>query len=239
MNHLSKNWLTEGLIDFEYKKYVLLAYLKDIQANFQNLLLYPFLGDLLYHYKNLNQLKENKKLIFDHFPKRLSKADFEKLELIYQDLVEDDIVMQEIEDIIAFALPKLKNSLNEGKDLYEYVEKSLSIEPIGISPLDTTSGYIFIHSEDFKDVVIFEYQLSIFQNAEENYRGLNTRFIKKASKSITNTFESIKIQLLKSNRDMPNPSTYLITSAIGYPFEETLFPIAKRKLMRYIAQDAA
>src|SRR5690554_6096195 len=116
MNHLSKNWLTEGLIDFEYKKYILLAYLKNTHANFQNLLLYPFLGDLYYHYKNLNQLKENKKLIFDHFPKRISKTDFEKLEFIYQDIVQDDAIMQEIEDIIAFALPKLKKTLNEGKE---------------------------------------------------------------------------------------------------------------------------
>jgi hypothetical protein len=239
MNHLSKNWLTEGLIDFEYKKYVLLAYLKDIRTNFQNLLLYPFLGDLYYHYKTLSQLKENKQLIFDHFPKRISKADFEKLELIYENLIEDDKVMQEIESIIAFALPKLENSLNEGKDIYEYVENNLSITPVGIRPLDTTSGYIFIHSEDFKDVLIFEYQMSIFQNSEENYRGLNTRFVKKISKSIGNTFESIKVQLIQNNRSLPNPGTYLITSSIGYPFEETLFPIAKRKLMRYIAEEAA
>lgn len=239
MDHLNKNWLTEGLIDFEYKKYVLLAYLKDVHAKFENQLLYPFLGDLYYHYQNLNQLKENKKLIFDHFPKRISKADFEKLELIYENIIQDDKIMQEIEDIIAFALPKMENSLKEGKDLYEYVDQNLSIAPVGIRPLDTTSGYIFIHSEDFRDVLIFEYQLSIFQNSEENYRGLNTRFVEKVSKSITNTFEAIKVQLIRKNRNLPNPGTYLITSSIGYPFEETLFPIAKRKLMRYIAQEAA
>lgn len=27
MDNLQKDWLTQGLIDFEYKKYVLLAYL--------------------------------------------------------------------------------------------------------------------------------------------------------------------------------------------------------------------
>jgi len=239
MDHLNKNWLTEGLIDFEYKKYVLLAYLKDVHAKFQNHLLYPFLGDLYYHYKNLNQLMENKKLIYDHFPKRISKADFEKLEFIYQDIIQDDRIMQEIEEIIAFALPIMENSLKEGKDLYEFVDKNLTIAPVGISPLDPTAGYIFIHSEDYKDVLIFEYQLSIFQNSDENYRGLNTRFVDKVTKSLSNTFESIKVELVRKNRNMPNPGTYLITSTIGYPFEETLFPIAKRKLMRYIAQDAA
>ena len=28
MEKLSKDWLTQGLIDFEYKKYVLMAYLQ-------------------------------------------------------------------------------------------------------------------------------------------------------------------------------------------------------------------
>lgn len=32
MKTLNHNWLTEGLIDFEYKKYILLSYLQEVNT---------------------------------------------------------------------------------------------------------------------------------------------------------------------------------------------------------------
>ena len=58
--NLSKNWITEGIIDFEYKKYILLAYLQHIKSEFDERKLYPMLSDLFFHYQNLLQFKENK-----------------------------------------------------------------------------------------------------------------------------------------------------------------------------------
>ena len=78
---LNENWLTQGLMDLEYKKYILLAYMNEVKQNFGTRRLYPFLSDLVFHYNNLKTLKENKKLIFQNFPKEISKADFEKLEI--------------------------------------------------------------------------------------------------------------------------------------------------------------
>ncbi len=34
METLNKNWLTEGWMDLEYKKYLLLAYLQETAASF-------------------------------------------------------------------------------------------------------------------------------------------------------------------------------------------------------------
>ena len=72
MEKLSKDWLTQGLIDFEYKKYVLLAYLQTVKKSFGKVELYPFLADLVFHYRNLVAVKENKALIRESFPKELS-----------------------------------------------------------------------------------------------------------------------------------------------------------------------
>src|SRR3954465_10370652 len=108
MEKLSKDLLTQGLIDFEYKKYLLLAYLQTVKASFGKVELYPFLGDLIFHYRNLVAVKENKTLIRDSFPKELSLEEIKKLELRYRELVEDDSVMNELENIIEFALPQIK-----------------------------------------------------------------------------------------------------------------------------------
>ena len=53
MENLKDNWLTEGLIDFEYKKYQLLGYLQKVKDSFNRVELYPFLSDLVFHYRNL------------------------------------------------------------------------------------------------------------------------------------------------------------------------------------------
>ena len=63
MDQLKENWLTEGLVDFEYKKYLLLAYLKKVKESFTRMELYPFLSDLVFHHRNLMAIKENKAMI--------------------------------------------------------------------------------------------------------------------------------------------------------------------------------
>ena len=79
MEKLSKDWLTQGLVDFEYKKYLLLAYLQTVKKSFSKVELYPFLSDLVFHYRNLVAVKENKALIRDSFPKEISLEEFKKL----------------------------------------------------------------------------------------------------------------------------------------------------------------
>src|SRR5215475_4990814 len=102
MEKLSKDWLTQGLIDFEYKKYVLMAYLQTVKNSFGKVELYPFLADLVFHYRNLMALKENKTLLRDSFPKELSVEEMKKLELRYREIIEDDTIMVELESIINF-----------------------------------------------------------------------------------------------------------------------------------------
>ena len=63
MNFLSESWLIEGNIDFESKKYTLLAYLQRINRAFNENQLYPQLADLIFHFRNLQSFKDNKQLV--------------------------------------------------------------------------------------------------------------------------------------------------------------------------------
>jgi hypothetical protein len=234
MTELQKDWLTDGLIDFEYKKYILLAYLKDIRLRFDELKLYPFMADLVFHYQNLLKVKESKELIYELFPKTITKADFKKLELSYQKIVKDDEVMQEIEIILSYALPQMKGALSQGKELFEMVESHLEISPIGITPLYANEGYIFLQVDKVFEVNIFRYQVSVFENAHENYRSINTTYIHQEVRSISNTYESIKMRLAKRFAFLPNPASYLVLSKLSFPLPETLLPVAKRMLMKHI-----
>lgn len=236
MEKLSKDWLTQGLIDFEYKKYVLLAYLQTVRNSFGKVELYPFLADLVFHYRNLLAVKENKTLIRESFPKEISLEEFRKLELTYRQLVDDDAVMSELENIIDFSLPKIKDSLQEGSVIYEYVESQCEIAPIGVTPLYANEGYLFVTVPPEKETNIYRYQVSIFEGSQEQLRSLNTEFVECVEKRPLYTYESLKLDLIRKFTDLPNPATYLILSKMKFPFYETLMPVAKRLFVKHISQ---
>ena len=234
MKTLNNNWLTEGLIDFEYKKYILLAYFQEVKTNFQEKKLYPFLADLVFHYQNLLILKEKRDLLKESFPERMTMPDFEKLKVVYEKIVNDDEMMKEIEDILTFSIPEFKKHLSEGKNLYEFFESNMDISPIGISPLYPDEGYLFISEANKKETKIYEYQVTIFESPSQKYRGIHTNFIEAQRKGMANTYENMKIDLIRKYKKMPNPATYLIHSKIIAPLNESLLPIAKRMLVKYI-----
>jgi hypothetical protein len=239
MDQLSKDWLTQGLVDFEYKKYVLLAYLKTVKNSFERVELYPFMGDLVFHYRNLLAVKENKTLLKDSFPKEISLEEFKKLEISYRQMIEDDAVMSELESIIEFSIPKIKGSLQEGSVIYDYVESQCEIEPIGVTPLYAKEGYLFVTQPPENETNIYRYQMSIYEQSHEVLRSLNTTFIESAPRNFGNTYERIKLDLVKRFRDLPNPATYLILSRTKFPFTETLMPVAKRLFVKHISKDEA
>jgi hypothetical protein len=236
MEKLPNDWLTQGLIDFEYKKYLLLAYLQSVKDSFSRVQLYPFMGDLVFHYRNLVAVKENQKLIRESFPKEISLEDFQKLELTYRKLIEDDAVMSELESIIEFAIPQIKESLHEGSVIYEYVESKCEISPIGVTPLYANEGYLFVTQPPENETIVYRYQVSIFNDSQEQLRSLNTQLIDCVAKSFANTYENIKLDLIRKFNDLPNPATYLILSRIKFPLTETLMPVAKRLFVKHISK---
>src|SRR5437660_9568521 len=118
MKKLSETWFAEGYIDFELKKYTLLAYLQQINNCFQQNKLYPQLADVIFHYHNIIAFRENKKFLQDHFPKRLNGVQMEKLEVLYEQLIEDDELMKELEDIIQYAASQMRLAITEGSEIY-------------------------------------------------------------------------------------------------------------------------
>jgi hypothetical protein len=52
-----------------------------------------------------------------------------------------------------------------------------------------------------------------------------------------NTYENLKYDLIKRTA-LPNPAVFSIETKLSFPVEETLLPIAKRSLVKYLS-DAA
>lgn len=239
MDILKPNWLTDGLIDFEFKKYTVLAYLKTVKGHFRKNQLFPFLSDLVFHYNNLMTVKSQKNLIYENFPKTITKADFRKLKITYKKIVEDDELMREIEEIISYTVPQFEDTLSEGKEIYEFIESNVTLSPVGLTPIYSKEGYLMFNQGESRDVNVYKYQVSIFYNQEEEFKGIHTEYLMQSAYSLTKPFEKIKLELIKQFKELPNPATFLVRSAMVVPMSQTLLPVAKRLLIKELSRDAA
>jgi len=234
MKRLSETWFAEGYIDFELKKYTLLAYLQEINKYFNESKLYPQLSDLIFHYNNIIAFRENKKYLQEHFPKKLSGIQIEKLQVLYEQMIEDSELMQELEEIINYSADEMKTTISSGTEIYEFVEENLTITPIGIVPLDVNEGYFFLSAGNTKATHVYHYRLSIFEKHNESFRSMKTAYVDQLQRSVGNTYENIKSDLIRHRAELPNPAVYSIETGLSFPVEETLLPVAKRSLVKFI-----
>lgn len=234
MVSLKQDWLTEGLIDFEYKKYLLLAYLQQVEHEFEEKKLYPTFAELIAHQKRLEVFQQQKQLLMNSFPKEISRIDFEQWQVQYKALHEDTEVLKELEEIAHFAHAAIREKMSIGKELYEEVEAKVAIYPVGILPLHIEEGYLLIADYIGKLVSVYAYQITLYEGAGERYRAIHTHLVHEYALSITHTYEQIKWELIKQQPALPAPATYVLEFKQSYPLDETMLPIAKRLLVRHV-----
>lgn len=234
MTTLKSNWYYEGNLDFEHKKYLFLAYLQYVNKHFKESMLYPTLAELVEHYKSIHFFLNSKERMQDGFPKKLESIDMKKLKVVYKKVLEQDNILETIERLARYASPRIKEYLNNGKEIYDFIEDNLNLYEVGVMPLQKDEGYMIL-CRHRKDQLVYRYAMSVFSAADEKYRSLKLHFVKSYKYSISHTLNSIKQDLLDAYRWLPNPATYAIESEIKVPVRETLLPIAKRKLMAHLS----
>lgn len=236
MKTLSETWFADGYIDFELKKYTLLAYLQEVNKYFYENKLYPQLADVIFQYNNLLHFKANKEYLKQQFPKKLSQVDIQRLSVLYEAIIEDDEMMNQLEEILQYSIQKLKGTIAGGTEIYEFVEDRIGICPVGIVPLELHEGYFFLRDGKYEDTKVYQYRLSMFEKHDEKYRSIKTEFISCWQRNYVNTCESIKAELIRNRSFMPNPAVYSIETDLNFPIEETLLPIAKRTFVKYLSE---
>lgn len=232
---LSETWFMEGYIDFELQRYRLLAYLKNVKDHFNETKLYPQLAEIVNHYNNLMAFRLNKRLVQDAFPKRMEGIDKERMQIVYERLLSDDEIMQELEAITDFAAAQMKDTIDEGAQIYDFVEKNMIVEPVGIMPLYKNEGYALLRYGGKNEVRIYNYTITFFEHKDAKYKGIKLAYVDSKTKNLTNTYEQIKLEIIREIRALPNPAVYKIEYPMSAPFAETVLPVAKRLLVRHIA----
>ncbi len=230
---LSENWITEKTLDFEYKKYVLLAYLQNVDSDFSSTKIYPKLIELINHYKQLLSIKETRDKI-NSAKTDLLKIDLQNFKLVYNQNDEEDL-MQYINELVQYSQPMFSHYINEGKKLYDFVEQQINIEPVGVVPVRINEGYLLAQDGKKAEIKAYEYQMSFFESDNEKYRTIRTNYIESYETSITTNYIKIKQQIIKTHKEMPNPAVFLLHSDLEFPLDETFLPVAKRLAVKYIS----
>lgn len=221
--------------DLELNQYRILGSIKLFQQEFNGKKLYPALGELIKLNTQLSEIINNRDRLKISFPKIIKDFDFKTKNVIY-DAKEKCENVSYIFDLVEWALPIIKKAIEEGIVLYEFVENNLTVEQLGIMPIYKEEGYLIIRGYTNKELKVYKFECSLFTSDTVPYRALKTEHIKNINCSdVFFAPADIKLELVRDYPDLPNPAIYLCETELDFPFTETIFPIAKRKLMSTLA----
>jgi hypothetical protein len=235
MKKLQPDWFTQNWLDAEYQKYVVMAYLQTVQTNFLAHRLCPDLPDLQSHYDAGVRFSRGKGTLNAAFPKRVSGITGPPPRITYKSEVPEDEFMAEVDAIMDFALPRFQSMLKEGQQRWSEIARSLTLAPIGVLPLRPEEGYLLLHAPNQTETQIYYFCMTLYSEQEPGGRLMQLRFVEAVRKGLINTFENIKLDLIRRHRHLPNPATFILESNRTYPVQETLLPIARQLLAQAVA----
>jgi len=219
--------------DVEHAQYRILDGLQKIRHAFSRNIIYPYLGELVNLYGTLRSVLHRLNDFRDAIPGTITGLDPDSLALQLDKSDLDPGQLGPVETLIEWALPLMQQAIEEGRTIFEFVDENLHLEEVGLVPSYVEEGYLLIPDHQFQRMHVLQYNLSIFESASERYRSLRTTHMKTIEQpNLGASLSSVKLNLLDDYPELPNPATYFVDSEIAFPFESTILPIAKRKLMR-------
>lgn len=229
---LSKDWFIEPSIDFELKKYILQAWLKQGEADLQQKKIYPFFDEIPMHLDLVRKYKNQKENYYQNLKKEIDSIKGDPPKIIYQLPEADTNLLQEVEMIINFSIQKLEESLREAENFHQQIKRNLRIFNVGVFPLYIKEGYLFLLNDDL--LKVYDYSCRpVFSN--EKSLPVSTTFIGEFDFTSTTTLEKIKSEVTRSQDKYAVPATFVFESRDELPVEETFLPMAKEMLAEIIS----
>lgn len=233
---LNLDMFTEVNTDYEVNQYKILAALKAIKEDFKGNKIFPHLSNLVELYSTLADIKKRLEDLRNDFPKRIKKIDFVNKVIEHEVVFMEDADLGRVEDLIEWALPLMQETIEEGKAIYDFVDEEIELEEVGIVPNYIEEGYFFVPDNEESKLLLYQYEVTVFESSQDKYRSLKTGLLKALETGLAHQSpNAIKLDLISNNKDLPNPATYSLNTELYFPFRETIFPVAKRKLMKQVS----
>lgn len=235
---LDPSWVYQDPIDFEHKKYTLLAYLQKLDKRFDELKIYPDFVELSLHLANLQSLsKENTMLTIN---KKFSSMDDE---ILFKELIPlrppklEDHLQKEIDKTVKYSGQKIYEAFNIAKSLWNIVHDSISVHiKKNKNRIEDGRGFIYYIRKSNDTTLIWEYEirkdkspnstnktyLNFIYSGDTLEKSFSQIIDEKSSWNTTDFYKDIPVFEAKCDQE--------------FPMDETFVPMMKRALMGYIFQ---
>ena len=127
-----------------------------------------------------------------------------------------------------WAQPHVARAVREGQALYEFAAEHAALDAVGVVPAYRDEGYLVVTAGGA--VRPFRYHVSSLAGADGRYRALRTSDVPVALDPLAPP-HAWKAALAASDPDLPAPALFAVRADLDLPVDETLLPVAKRKLL--------
>lgn len=218
--------LFDAASDAEATQYRVLAGLNEARSAFRDLRVEPYFADLVGLHRALAALVAGASAVEDARG-AIVGIDWEAGRLLRQGPAGAPLAI----DLARWALPLVSAAVAEGKTVYEFASESAELAAVGVVPAYRDEGYLLIHDDD--GVRVLRYQISPLMAADGAYRALRTTDLDLRLDPLA-TSEAWKAALVETAPDLPAPAAFRVATELDLPVDETLVPVAKRKLLGLI-----
>ena len=234
---LNPDWLLAEPIDFEYNKYTLLDYIQKCEKSFDDFKIYPDFVEISLHLANIQSVHKEKVLL-------LTNKDFEFCddEILLKELHPQKLPklsneeFLEIQKTLSFSSHKLMDAFNIGKSLWSIVFESIDVSNKKNSlNLNKGLGFVYYTSKEDKVTHIWEYSLRKIHKKDDGKLYLDLIWSGGTNGKTINKLISENTEWTQHTETKKLP-VFEVISSQKFPYEETLVPMIKRKILSYIFQ---
>jgi|ERR1017187_5795197 hypothetical protein len=230
MNSLSINAIINPEQDSELTSYKILGTLKEYLSNIRKNKIYPALSELV----SLAVRLEN-------FKRSIAKPDnsADDLFILDEEISESeeqqfsDNYSEDADDIsffIDWVISQINPILDEGIAVYDFVDQNMELKLINGDLLYKKEGYLVIPDNKTSVFNIYRFNYQFFNTENYPEKSMKTEFIQSIPGNDTNgniiqhrTFLEYIV-----NSTLP---VYVCETELDFPFEETIYQIARKKLL--------
>ncbi|GAB5537473.1 MAG: hypothetical protein Rubg2KO_37220 [Rubricoccaceae bacterium] len=218
--------------DEEAARYRVLSGLQDVHRAFGRTCVYPYLADLVALRRDLAVVLDGLDRLDAAQPGTAVGIDWDSAEVEFA----SDRPTLLAGDLARWALPLIDEAIGEGRTLYEFANEVVALNAVGLVPSYHAEGFLLLPPE--ADIVrVLRYAVSALTGPDGAYHSLRTSPLDLALDPLA-TPQAWKDAIREACPELPSPAAFRLASEVELPVEETLLPVAKRKLLAFVHGEA-
>jgi hypothetical protein len=210
-----------GINDLESSKYRLLNKFKLCEKELNDTRLYPTYQMLINIYMQLADIMKNHNRIFNkEYTDVISEQEMDEKMMLVNNELEKSF------ELMHWALAHFNRVMEQGKAIYDFVDHSISIEPIGIKTNYNSDGYFILPDNRNRLLRVMKYSRNL-------YKVLKTKEVgNREMKLIYIPNEVLRNYMISD--DIINQIIYMLDTELNFSYTQTILPVAKRKFLGFL-----